>query len=152
MKQSRDKVIRRIEFVFYHEREIETAVTEERADPTPRHSILSVREGKKDPTLQIVLRELTPLPRVKFGNHELERPEEWLEAIEQTYSRAEGIERELGKSRYRRKENYQKFCIRKRISKSEYYRILEKFRVKAIVETARKYLIETGNTIEIKTK
>ena len=51
-------------------------MTEERADPTPRHSILSVREGKKDPTLQIVLRELTPLPRVKFGNHELERSEE----------------------------------------------------------------------------
>ena len=147
MRQSRDKVIRQIEFVFYHEREIETAVTEERADPTHRHSIMSVSEGKKDPTLQIVLRELTPLPRVKFGNHELERPEEWLEAIEQTYSRAEGIERELGKSRYRRKENYQKFCIRRHISKSEYYRVLARFRLKAIVEAARQYLIETGKTV-----
>lgn len=141
MRQSRDKVIRRIEFVFYHEREIETAVTEERDDPKHRHSIMSVSEGKKDPTLQIVLRALTPIARVKFGNHELEKPEEWLEVVKQTYSRAEGIERELGKSRYRKGENYQKFCLSKHISKSEYYRVLERFRLKAIEETARKDLI-----------
>lgn len=141
MRQSRDKVIRRIEFVFYNEKEIETAVKEERDDPKHRHSIMSVSEGKKDPTLQIVLRRLTPISRVKFGNHELEKPEEWLEVIKQTYSRAEGIERELGKSRYRKGETYQKFCLSKHISKSEYYRVLERFRLKAIEETARKYLI-----------
>ena len=141
MRQSRDKVIRRIEFVFYNEKEIETAVKEERDDPKHRHSIMSVSEGKKDPTLQIVLRALTPIARVKFGKHELEKPEAWLEVIKATYYRAEGMERELGKSRYRIRETYQKFCMKHHISKSEYYRILDKFRIKAIVETSRKNLI-----------
>lgn len=141
MRQSRDKVIRRIEFVFYNEKEIETAVKEERDDPKHRHSIMSVSEGKKDPTLQIVMRALTPIARVKFGDHELEKPEEWLEVVKATYYRAEGMERELGKSRYRIRESYQKFCMRQHISKSEYYRILDKFRIKAIVETSRKNLI-----------
>lgn len=141
MRQSRDKTIRRIEFVFYNEIRIREAVREERADPTSRHSILRVGEGKSDPTMQIVLRELTPLTRVKLGNDELESPEAWLEVIDQTYSRVEGMEREVGKSRYRRKETYQTFCMRQPISKSEYYRILERFRMKAVEAAKKKKVI-----------
>lgn len=130
--------IRKIDWIFFNEREIRCAVIEAReahgghtGGGTSGHACIS------DPTAIEAIRNVTELKHVtvidKSGRQSiLEHPEEWLDVIERTRRWAESsmIMREILRRRYSN-EPYTKTCAELAIEQSSYSRALKEIRTQA---------------------
>lgn len=133
--------IRRVEFVFYHERAIRDAVFEAREDTvTPE---VYNNSGLPDPTLREVIRRLTPVDEVLVSGEYLKYPERWLDVVDKTYAwckNQQGCHYEIARRRYRG-EHYLKSCRELHISQNSYSSLLEKIRTYAALQAAQLNLI-----------
>ena len=133
--------IKKIEFVFYNEREIREAISEAREDiKTPE---LRNGSGLPDPTASTAIRNLSPVMSVKVGGVELKKPESWLTVVEKTYKwcKRQGAKYyEVARRRYAG-EYFAKTCANTGLSISRLYEVLEKIRNYAAIQAAYLQLI-----------
>ena len=129
-RQSRQGYIRKIDFVFYNEREIRRGVMEIREDPAPSQKTSVKVLAFSDPTSMSAIRNATPIEKIVFGDHVLENPEKWLNVIDRTYSWADELTKSIARERYKGAD-YRQTCMRNNCSERVYYLRLERFRNRA---------------------
>ena len=131
-RSSKDPLIRKIDFVFYHEREIYRKINETRKDPNPwRLLIKPSNRANSDPTGNAVVRMLTNLSKITFDwGMELKDPEKWLEVISATYAESDSLSYEIARRRYSG-ESMADTLTSLGIKMWEYYRGLNRFRILA---------------------
>ena len=121
--------VKKVDFVFYHEREIREAVLDERSTCTSA-PIVRNASGVSDPTARDAIYNLSPLPMVKIDGKELRLPERWLFVIDTTYAWAKEdnpLRYEVAKLKYSG-THYKMICIDCHISMKFQYLLLENFR------------------------
>lgn len=115
-----------IEFVLYNHKAIENAICEARLD------IARSGNSRKDeisrPTENAALRNLNPLKSVVFGGHFLKKPERWMEWRKVFLNSIQGVQADIVRSRYDKKQNYTIFCIDNSISQATYQNLLKDVR------------------------
>lgn len=136
-RQPKDRpYMRKIEFVFFNEKEIREAVDEAREDSkTPE---LRNGSGCPDPTASTAIRNLSPIPSVMIDGVELKSPESWLAVIDKTYNwcKRQGEKYyEFARSRYKG-EYFVKACVKAEASTANFYMILERIRNYAAIQAA----------------
>ena len=138
--------IKKIDFVFYNEREIRLAVLEAReggGSGKPLEVPGRNGSGVSDPTARDAMYNLTPLPMVRINGQELRLPERWLTVIDKTYAWAKSqseIHHEVARRRYRG-EDYRVTCRELHIAKSTLHRIIEVVKMYASLQAAQMNLI-----------
>ena len=144
--RSRDSYMRKIDFMFYHEKEIREAVYRARMTNGISSGTLKLINtgGISDPTAMQAVSNLTPLKKVVISDGEIiECPERWLEVIDKTYrycATANDCRLEVAKRRYR-SEDYRKTCIDLNISDSTRRRLLELVKMYAALQAVQLNLI-----------
>ena len=139
-RQSRQGYIRKIDFVFYNEREIRRGVKEVREDPAPIQKTNVKVLAFSDPTSMSAIRNATPIEKIVFGDHVLESPEKWLNVIDRTYSWADELTKSIARRRYG-KEDYRKICGDLSIAQTTFYEKLKKFQRYAVMQAIALRLI-----------
>ena len=133
--------IKKIEFVFYNEREIREAITEARYDnKTPE---LRNDSGLPDPTASTAIKNLSPVAAVFVGGVELKKPESWMVVVDKTYNwcKRQGEKYyAFARSRYNG-EYFAKSCARYDTSITQFYGVLERIRNYAALQAALLNLI-----------
>ena len=123
-QRSNEVYFRKIDFIFYNEEKIRTAVAEARADDGRPH--LRQKANSSNPTATQAVRNLTPLTKVIINcNEAIEYPERWLEVIDKTWAWAKkqkDCRYEVARRRYAR-EDYKKTCRELHISQGTYNRL-----------------------------
>ena len=137
--------IKKIDFIFYNEKEIRLAVLEARNTGKPLCEVPSKNaSGVSDPTARDAMYNLTPLPTVRINGQDLRLPERWLTVIDKTYAWAEAdnkLRYKVAKLKYSG-ENYKAICMECHISMKHQYLLLEKFRMYAVDEARELKLID----------
>ena len=141
-QRSNEAYFRKIDFVFYNEEKIRSAVAEVRADDgRPR---LRQRIECTDPTVAQAVRNLTPIPKVMLDCEQtLEYPERWLEVIDKTWAWARAqhdCRYEVARRRYA-KEDYRVTCYELQISNSTRRRLFDLVRMYAALHAVQLGLI-----------
>lgn len=135
-----ENYIKKIEYVFFHEKEIRAAVEEERS----RRIFHEIKNPSalSDPTAAEAIQNLTPLASVIVEDKPLAYPEIWLETVHLSYDWSKQIPfcHDVAKSRYSN-EYFVKTCCRLEIDQGLYYRLLNKFRNHAALTAAWHHLI-----------
>ena len=134
--------IRKVDFVFYNEREIREAVLEER-DTCSSAPIVRNSSGVSDPTAREAIYNLSPLPVIRINGQELRLPERWLVVIEKTYAWAKSqsdVHYEVAKRRYRG-EDYRVTCRELHISNTTRRNMFETIRIYAALQAAQMNVI-----------
>ena len=139
-RQSRQGYIRKIDFVFYNEREIRRGVMEIREDPAPSQKTSVKVLAFSDPTSMSAIRNATPIEKIVFGEHVLENPEKWLNVIDRTYSWADELTKTIARRRYS-KEDHRKICGDLSIGATTFYEKLKKFQRYAAMQAIALRLI-----------
>lgn len=113
--------MRKIEFVFYHEREIREAILDAREGASAQ----SVRNKNKisNPTAAKALRNITPLRSVRVCGAPLEWPEHWMQVVDAVYSWCTGDLLVVARDRYSGVD-YADTCVKLSISTKTYYNLL----------------------------
>lgn len=120
--------MRKIDFVFYHEREIRAAVLdarEAREDAGKQSARNKNHIG--DPTAAKAIRNVTPLRSVRIHGMHLEWPEHWLKVVDVVYAWCTGARLIVAKDRYHG-EDYRRTCAKLCISSKTYYNLLNEVR------------------------
>ena len=136
--------VKKVDFVFYHEREIREAVLDER-NTCASAPIVRNASGVPDPTARAAVYNLSPLPMVKIDGKELRLPERWLVVIDKTYAWAKvqsetGLHYEVARRRYRG-EDYRVTCRELHMDNSTRSRIMENIRIYAALQAVQMNLI-----------
>ena len=134
----------KIEYVFYNERQIRSAVTELKnagkvSNETGRRSVNKF----SDPTGSAAVKNLTPLKMILLNEKILYNPEQWLEVVDRTlnFCRRRGdIFLNVFRGRYSG-EHFAKTCAKSEIGVDTFYRVLEKIRYHAALVAASLQLI-----------
>ena len=134
-RRARQGYIRKIDFVFYNEREIRRGVMEIREDPAPSQKTSVKVLAFSDPTSMSAIRNATPIEKIVFGEHVLENPEKWLNVIDRTYNWADELTKSIARGRYK-KEDYRETCLKQNCSERVYYLRLREFRYRAAMIAA----------------
>ena len=145
-RKSRDTYFAKIDFIFYHEKEIREAVLQARLDSGGIGTIRIVNgNGTPDPTARQAIKNLTPLPSVLIhGGHTVKQPEYWLIVIDKTYSwckRQKDCRYEVATRRYNN-EDYRKTCNELNISNSTRRRLFELVQIYAALQAVQLGLIQ----------
>ena len=130
--------VRKVDFVFYHEREIREAVLDERSTCASA-PIVRNASGVSDPTAREAIYNLSPLPVVKIDGKELRLPERWLVVIDKTYAWAKSqsdVHFEVARRRYRG-EDYRVTCRELHIANTTRRNIFELTRTYAALQAAQ---------------
>ena len=133
---------RKIDFMFYHEREIREAVLDKR-NTSGSAPIMRNASGISDPTARDAIYNLMPLRAVKIDGRELRLPEHWLMVIDKTYAWAREnnpLRYEVAKRKYSGM-NYKMICIECHISMKHQYLLLERFRMYAMLKAGTLNLV-----------
>lgn len=148
-RQSRahDFYMRKVDFIFYREKEIREAVL--RARSTSGISVGTMKlintGGTSDPTAMKAVNNVTPLKSVTLNSGEkIIYPESWIEVIDKTYNYCamqKDCRLEVAKRRYRR-EDYRKTCAELNISDSTRRRLLELVKIYAALQAVQFGLIQ----------
>ena len=147
-RQSRgsEAYMRKIDFIFYREKEIREAVYQARLNMTVGGTLRLINStGIPDPTATQAVRNLTPLKFVTLSEGEIiEYPERWLEVIDKTYkycSTQKDCRLEVARRRYR-SEDYRKTCRELNISDTARRRLLELVKIYAALQAVQLGLIQ----------
>lgn len=144
--QTREEYMRKIDFIFYREKEIREAVIQARLTMTANGSLRKVSaSGVPDPTAIQAIRNLMLIKYVVITDGEIvEYPERWLEVIEKTYrysAKQNDCRAEVAMRRYKR-EDYRKTCADLNISDSTRRRLLELVKIYAALQAVQLGLIQ----------
>lgn len=127
------KLLRKIDYIFYHEQEIRLKIKEYREDPI--RIPLAIKPSNKnysDSTGNTVVRKLMEIRRIWLNDGRyLKKPEKWLKVIEATYSSSEKQTVQIARAQYSKKHR-EETCSLLNISLSMYYRKLNGFRRQAL--------------------
>lgn len=147
-RQSRgsEAYMRKIDFIFYREKEIREAVYQARLNMTVGGTLRLINStGIPDPTATQAVRNLTPLKFVTLSEGEIiEYPERWLEVIDKTYkycSTQKDCRLEVARRRYQ-SEDYRKTCRELNISDTARRRLLELVKIYAALQAVQLGLIQ----------
>ena len=135
------KYFKKIDFVFYNEKNIRQAVFEERE--TAFKPELRNGSGLSDPTARDAIRNLTPLPFVTIGGEKLTYPETWLEVIDKTYNwckRQSVLLYESVRKKYLG-NHYKKICTELNISIKTFFNLIHRARQYAALQAVQLHLI-----------
>lgn len=121
--------MRKIDFVFYNEREIREAVLDAREGNEKRGA--KNKNHVSDPTAAKAIRSVMPLKSVRVRGVSLAWPEHWLKVVDAVYAWCKGDRLIVAKNRYINNEDYRRTCIKLSISRTQYYRILNEVRQRA---------------------
>ena len=136
--------IKKIDFIFYNEKEIRLAVLEARNSGKPLCEVPGRNaSGVSDPTARDAMYNLTPLPVIKINGQDLRLPERWLIVIDKTYAWAKSqsdVHYEVARRRYA-EEDYRKTCRELHISQQYQSKIMENIRIYAALQAAQFNLI-----------
>ena len=146
LSRERESYMRKIDFMFYREKEIREAVYQARLNMTVGGTLRLINAtGIPDPTATQAVRNLTPLKSVTLSNGEIiEYPEKWLEVIDKTYkycSTQKDCRLEVARRRYR-SEDYRKTCRELNISDTARRRLLELVKIYAALQAVQLGLIQ----------
>lgn len=117
--------MRKIDFVFYHEREIREAIQDARENGGKRS--VHRKNHISDPTAAEAIRNVTPLRSVRVHGSSLEWPEHWLRVIDAVYAWCDNDRLVVAKDRYRN-EDYRCTCAKLNISEAKYYKLFKDVR------------------------
>lgn len=149
MRQSKKSWIRKIDFVFFNEAEIRLLVKDAKSkcDVPSIHSANSI----PDPTARAAIENLTPLKSITINGKELNRPEDWLKVIDNTYdwAKKQGNPRYIVAKLKYMGEDYRLICAKCHISVKYQYLLIEKFRMYAADEARDLELIDKSEYKEI---
>ena len=143
--RTREEYMRKIDFVFYREKEIRDAVIKARMTENSSGTLRMVRSGGiPDPTAMQAMRNLTPIRAVILtGGEVIKLPECWLEVIDKTYSycaKQKDCRLEVAKRRYSA-EDYRKTFRELNISNVTRSRLMELVRIYAALQAVQLGLI-----------
>ncbi|MBR3459146.1 MAG: hypothetical protein IKH16_13495 [Selenomonadaceae bacterium] len=130
--------IRKIDFVFYNEKQIREAVLDARNRPRMPEQNGS---GIGDPTASTAIRNVTPLRGVTVKGELLEWPEDWLRVVDATYAWCDNDRLIVARDRYSGVD-YRLTCAKITISGKTYYNFLDDVRVYASLCAAQLGLIK----------
>ena len=136
-----DKYIKKIDFVFFNEKNIRQAVIEEREDAIKPE--LKNGSGLSDPTARDAIRNLTPLPFIKLAGEILKFPESWLNVIDKTYNwckRQSACHYETVRRKYLG-IHYRKICFDLHISITTFHNLINRARQYAALQAVQLNLI-----------
>ena len=144
--RSRETYMRKIDFIFYREKEIREAVYQARLNMTAGGALRLINAtGIPDPTATQAVRNLTPLKSATLSGGEIiDYPERWLEVIDKTYKYCEmqkDCRLEVARRRYRL-EDYRKTCRELNISDTARRRLLELVKIYAALQAVQLGLIQ----------
>lgn len=139
-RRARSEYICKIDFVFYNEGKIRLCVREARVDPAPSQKTSMRVLAFSDPTSRQAIRNASPVEKIAFDGHVLEKPEQWLMVIEKTYAWADELTREIARERYRG-EGYRQICEKVSVAQTTFYERLRKFRRYAAMQAIALRLI-----------
>lgn len=134
-RNSRDKLIRQVDFIFYHEKELRKLVISEREDIQSRKKEDGVPGNSfiSDPTATEAMRNATELKAVTLEcGYTVHQPERWLKVIDSVYNWCDEIPKKVATQRYSGKD-YRRTCAELCISTSSYGAIMTEIRYKAIM-------------------
>ena len=149
MRQSKKSWIRKIDFIFFNETEIRLLV----ADARNNLKVPIVRNSSQipDPTAKEAIANLTPIKSITIKGKELNRPEDWLKVIDNTYDWAKKQDNPryvVAKLKYMG-EDYRLICAKCHISIKYQYLLIERFRMFAADEAYELGLIDKEEHKEI---
>lgn len=121
-RQTGTEYVRKIDFVFYHEREIREAVLDAREGAGKQAARNKNRIG--DPTAARAIRNVTPLQSVRVRGTRLEWPEHWLQVVDAVYAWCAGDRLVVARDRYQGID-YADTCVKLSISTKTYYNLLD---------------------------
>lgn len=128
-RQTKTWYIKKVDFVFYREKDIRDAVEEF------RHGGKKQAEGGGgigDPTAAQALRNVIPLRCANINGHMLEWPESWLQVIDATYGWCNQDRLIVAKDRYN-DVDYRVTCAKLSIAQPQYYKLLRSVRNRAVL-------------------
>ena len=145
-RKNRNTYFAKIDFMFYHEKELREAVLQARLESGGIGTIRIVNgNGTADPTARQAIKNLTPLAVVVIhGGHTVKLPEHWLIVIEKTYDwckQQKDCRYEAARRRYDG-EDYRKTCHDLNISNSTRRRLLELVQMYAALQAVQLGLIQ----------
>ena len=135
------KYFRKIDFVFFNEKNIREIVFESRENNFKPE--LKNGSGISDPTARDAIRNLTPLAKITVCGITLKFPESWLEVIDKTYNWCKR-QSETHFESVRRKylgDHYKKICRDLHISATTFHNMIHRARQYAALQAVQLHLI-----------
>ena len=136
--------IRKVDFVFYNEKEVRLAVMEARNSGKPLCEVPSRNaSGVSDPTARDAMYNLTPLPVIEINGQDLRLPERWLIVIDKTYAWAKSqsdVHYEVARRRYNG-EDYRKTARELHVTTPSVYKMMDNIKTYAALQAAQLNLI-----------
>ena len=126
-RQTGKGYIKKIDFVFYHEKDLRDAVNEFKLGTKSQGKNGS---GIGDPTATQAMRNMMPLRYANIDGDMLEWPESWVRVIDATYGWCNNDQYIVAKDRYSGVD-YRVSCAKLSISEKRYYLILDDVRHRA---------------------
>ena len=127
-------LVKKIDYLFYHEEEIRRKIKESRKDRP--HDVLLIKPSGRNvsnPTLNQVVSNMMPLKYIALEDGNLlKNPELHLKLIDSTYARANVTESSIARLKYRGISS-KEIISNHFISEWQYYRIINRFRMLAIL-------------------
>ena len=119
MQQWYSDYFRKIDFVFYNKSRIKEAVEEARQDKGNKSYNCS---GIADPTVAVVLNNLSPLHYIVLDGKRLECPEQWLKLVDLVYKNVNDVGRACLDGKYVKRETNKQTYKRINIEQSTHSR------------------------------
>lgn len=137
-----DATTRKVESMFYREKEIRKAVADARLDSgTGGHTGGGGHAWVSDPTAIQGMKMATPLKSVTLWDGAVvHQPEQWLAVIDATYNSMDALQRKAVRMRYTG-ESYTKISDTLHISRNVYYAILDDARKFAVAAACQYKLV-----------
>lgn len=137
----KERYIKKIDFVFFNEKNIRETVFEVR-ESSPKFEI---KNGSKisDPTASQAIKNLTPIFSITIGNEILKFPESWLLVIDKTYTwckKQSALLYETVRRKYSG-EHYRKICFDLHFSHVTFKNFIDKARIYAALQAVQLRLI-----------
>lgn len=142
-RTSLDATTRKIDMIFYREKEIRRAVKNARLESVGGHTGGSSGHALvSDPTAVQGIKAATELKSVTlYDGTVIRHPEKWLKVIDGTHKHLYDLEQKVIKRKYGN-ETYKKTCIDLQISTNTYYVIVNKARGFAVAAACQLGLIK----------
>jgi len=143
-RQSSNLCIRKIEYVFYHEKSISDAVLEARNEPGGHTGGNAGHAFVSDPTAIKAIKNAEELKVITIdGDHKVSYPERWLRvcAAVREDSNTDAIKREIFRRRYGG-EPYQRTCADVCIGETTYWMNLKEIRSYALACACQEGLVK----------
>lgn len=135
--------MRKIDFMFHHEKEIRESVRDVRQDDDAPQ----IRNGSRvsDPTASKAIKNLSPIQAIYIGDIVVKYPERWIAVFDKTWAWCDRCKdtwlREGARMRYAGKD-WRQICLTLHIQHASMFRGLERVRMYAALQAASLQLIK----------